>query len=326
MFTKLLKTCYFALAMMLVLVNIAEAAEAITIAVAKQPASALMHIAIENNYFADEQLNIKVTKHASGKRALLDGMVNGDADVVTAAEVPPVFRAFVADDFKIIATSNTMNNMNRVVARRDSGINKPSDIKGKRVATQNSSAVHYFLYLFMLKHDMLNEDVKMSFMKADKLPNALADNKIDAFSMREPYISQAVEKLGNNAIVFAEPGLFPQYDVVLVNKKLNNEPEVMAKVIRALYKAQEFARNNPVQAINIVAKFSETSVDKIRKIWNDFTLKLELSQAFLLALESEAEWIQSSGFIANHEEPDMLHFIDGSAMKLVLPEAYSIID
>jgi len=310
----------------LFLASFANAKDTIRIAVAKQPASALMHIALKNQYFANQGLDVIVTEHASGKRALLDGMVNGEADFVTAAEVPPVFRTFKADDFRFIATTNFMNNMNRVVARKDAGIQAPADLRNKKVATQSSSAVHYFLYLFLIKHNMLPKDVQMSYMKGKNLPAALAAGKIDAFSMREPYISEAVSLLKNNAIVFSEPGLFPQYDVLLATKDILKKPAVVKKVLLAIKQAQTFAEENPLQAMQIVAEFSNTNMSKLKTLWNDFHLKIELNQAFLLALESEADWIMDEGIISVGQEPDMLYFIDGSAMKSVLPEAFTIIE
>ena len=75
-----------------------------------------------------------------------------------------------------------------------------------KIATQRLSAVHYFLHLFLLKHDI--EDAELEFLKAEELPQALADGKIDAFSMREPFISEAHGLVGNNGIVFRESGTY----------------------------------------------------------------------------------------------------------------------
>jgi len=76
------------------------------------------------------------------------------------------------------------------------------------VATQRASAVHYFLHLFLLRHGMSEDDVDLSFMKAEELPGALSEGTIDAFSMREPFIGEAKRLMGEQAVVFSEPALY----------------------------------------------------------------------------------------------------------------------
>ena len=309
----------------LLLSSSALAATKLRLAVAGQPMSALMHIAVKEGFFKAEGLEVDVTTHISGKRALLDGLFAGKADVATTSDVPLAFNAFKRNDFRAVAAINFVDNTNRIVARKDAGIQSPEDLKGKRIATQKSSAVHYFMYLFLLKHGMLDEDVQVSYMKGNMLPKALANNEIDAFSMREPYVGQAVELLGDNAVVFAEPGLFPQFDLVLVKKDIAAQPELLESLVKGLLKAEQFAKNSPVKAMRDVADTVGTSPERIKKLWQDYQLNVHLPQALLLSLESEAAWIMDSGFVSSPSEPDMLKLIETAPLMKLKPEAVSII-
>ncbi|MES9908569.1 MAG: hypothetical protein ABW150_08700 [Candidatus Thiodiazotropha sp.] len=53
-----------------------------------------------------------------------------------------------------------------------------------------------------MEHEIYEKDLELSYFKAEQLPDKLASGAIDAFSMREPYISLAREKLPGKYIVF----------------------------------------------------------------------------------------------------------------------------
>ena len=320
-----LGTIAFLLAILMLPAHRVLAATSITIAVAQQPSSALMHIALNQDFFAEEGLNITIKTYPSGKRALIDGLFKGEADYATSAEVPVVFNAFSRNDFRIIAAINYLDNINRVIARRDAGILNAEDLRVKRVATQKSSAVHYFLYLFLVKHGMLEEDVALSYMKAEQLPEALAKGDIDAFSMREPYISKARSLLQGKVSIFAEPGLFPQFDVLVASERMVNNRHVTQSILKALIKAERFALEHPRQAITAVSAMTGVAREDIERLWPDFNLKVRLGQSLLLALESEVNWVLDSKLIAHDDIPDMLQLIEAAPLKALSPDSVSFI-
>lgn len=94
------------------------------------------------------------------------------------------------------------------MARRDRGIEEAADLRGKHIATQRGSAVHFFLHLCLVSHGLTEEDVTLSFMKGEELPAALAEGRIDAFSMREPYVSEASSLLGERVVIFGHKSIY----------------------------------------------------------------------------------------------------------------------
>lgn len=299
----------------------------IRIGVALQPSSALIIIALENGYLSAEGLEIDVKTYPSGKRALLDGLFTGDVDLVSASDAPIVFNSFARQDFSVIASIFSADNFNRVIARRDRGIAKPADLRGKRVATQKASAVHFFLHLFLLENGMSEKDVQLSFMKAGKLPGALARGDIDAFSMREPFISQAAQLLGqDNAVIFAEPGLYDQSDqVVVLNKTLKEKPDAIRRFLKALARAENFLINNTRKAVGILAKVTKGDRASLETGLSESRYKLELTQSLFLRLEDEARWVIDAKLTRHQTMPNFLRFIDTAPLKAVRPDAVTII-
>lgn len=300
--------------------------DAVTLAIPSHPTSFLAFVALEKGYFAAHGLDVTQTEYPSGKRALEEGLLAGKADLAWANEVPVAFSGFEHADFRILASTLSANNANRIIARRDAGIEKPEDLRGKRIATQKGSAVHFFLHLFLLEHGLKEKDVKLSFLKAEELSAALANGKIDAFSMREPFISQARFQLGPNAVLFQAPGLYEQMDVMLISAAaLERKPEIATKALQAMLDAETFVTAHPQETLAITAKFLKVEPASIEGILSNFKARIALSQSLLVLLESEARWAIRSGLESRTAIPDYLTLFHTESLSKLRPEAVTII-
>ena len=300
--------------------------EPLRMGLAMQPSSALALIARERGYFAKQGLAMEFHEYPSGKRALNEGLFTGTVDVATASDLPVAMAVLNGREVAILATTFNADNVNRIIARRDAGITAATELQGKRIATQKSSAVHYFLHLFMLENMLSVKQPGLNFMKAEQLPAALAEGRIDAFSMREPYISEAKKLLGENAIIFAAPGIYSQVDIAVASPALLNErPADISAILYALIEAEDFVANNPVEAIAIVASALGAPQVNIEQIWPTLNLHLRLEQALLLLLESEARWAIRHGYTSAKEVPDFLQHIRIAPLKQLKPGAVTLI-
>lgn len=295
------------------------------LALAMQPSNGLTMVALENAYFKKHGLDVTVSQHPSGKRAMHDALLADKADIASSADVPIVKHAFIDDDIVVLATAFNADNVNRIIARADSGIKTPTDLKGKRIATQHASAVHFFMHLFLLENGMDESQMTVSYMKAEKLPTALANNEIDAFSMREPYISQARDLLGDNSVVFASPGAYRQGESIITKKAfLEHNPEVVDRYLHALVDAEHFMLNNPKAAQQIIADTLKVPVSQLRENWDEYQFRLSMEQTSVILMEDIARWMLYQGIVDHQTIPN---FIDGVAvepLKKHKPEAVNI--
>lgn len=298
---------------------------AVRVAETRDVASALIHVALANGYFADAGLEVETRAYPSGKRSLA-GLFAGEVDFAVPSETPLVISGFDRRDFYVIASIASAGAYQRIVGRRDRGIEKPTDLRGKRIATQKGSAVHYFLYLFLLKHGLSTHEVRLTFLPAEELPPALAHGKIDAFSMREPYIGEARRLLGDKAVVFEEPGIYERYDLLVVQSDvLRANPEVARRMLRALARAEEFVRRQPQAAVAIVASRLGISESEVAAVWKEFELRLALSQTLLVNLDEQARWALDSKLVEVRPVPNYLELIHLDALKAVQPTAVTVI-
>ena len=304
----------------------AEEHPPLRIALAREPLCALLALAVERGYLAEEGVAAKTVDHYPSGKVALAGLLEGEVDVAPCAETPIVFRSFERQDFRIVATLGVSDNEPRVVARRDRGIGQPADLRGKRVATQRASAVHYFLYLFLLRHGMSEADVDLSFLTAEELPDALGRGTIDAFSMREPFVGKAQALVGEDAVVFAEPGLYVKtFNLVVREDLVASRPEMLRALLRALLRAETFARRHPADAIEALADWMGTDRAIVGQVWPELELRVSLGQGLLGVLEDQARWAMQRGFIEAERAPNYLDFVDPEPLAAVKPGAVTLI-
>jgi len=299
--------------------------ETATLGLALQSPSALVFIADHEGYFTQAGLVLQVRDYPSGKRAL-EGLLAGEADLVTSADVPCVVSSFERLDLRLLATICAADDEPRIVARKDRGIRQPGDLRSKRVATQKASAVHFFLHNFLGKYGLTERDVKLSFMKAEELAPALVAGTIDAFSMREPYVSEARRGLGDRAVVFAGPGLYRRTDsMVTTSGFLAARPQVAERLIAGLLQAEEMVAANPRRAAEVVAARLGLTPSEAAAVMHGLDLRVRLDQSLLQSLEDIARWAMHEKMTRQTTMPNYLPMLYLTGLEAQRPEAVTII-
>ena len=289
------------------------------------PLGALILIAHDQGFFSHYNLDVTLREYPIAKMAMED-MFAGKCSMATVAETPIVFSDLEKQNFSIFATINTSDNYEKIAARKDKGIQKPGDLKGKRIATQKGTIFHFFLHMFLLKNGLYENDVKLIYMNIEELPEALAKGEIDAFSMKEPTISRAKELLGDNVVVFTEPGLCRiTFNLVALNSFIKDKPDLIKKMLSALIQAEEFVKKYPDQSFKIVLEKVGIKESVMVALWRDFNLKVSLEQSLLLILEDETRWAIKNKLTEKTKVPNYLNFIYLDGLKEVKPEAVTII-
>ena len=298
--------------------------EKVRLGVTHAPPSWLMLIAHKKQFYKKNGLDVTLTTFKSGKRAL-KGMLSGKVDVATTAEGPIIFQNFKRKDFSIFATIGKSSNDNVIVAARDRGINKAADIKGKRISTQSKSSAHFYMHLFLLENGIAENSMIKSFMKIEDLPQELKQNKTDVISTREPFLSEAVKLLGDNAIVFETPGLYlKSFELVAFNTYIKKNKSILTKILKATLDAENFLNENKLEAVDLLSKTLSISKESVINSLLSLDLSVSLDQLLILNLEDEARWVINNKFYNEYRMPNFLEYIVVEPLKTVKPEVVTI--
>jgi NitT/TauT family transport system substrate-binding protein len=282
-------------------------------------------VADRRKLYASENLAVTVSNYPSGKLAL-GALLRGEVEMATVAQTPIVLESFKRHDLRIIAVLGSSDNEMKVVGRKDLGVLGPGDLKGKRVATQSVSSMHFFLHLYLLKHGMTWEDIKVRFVQPEELPGMLERGEVQAVSLREPFTSQVLAKLGGKAIVLEEPGLYVRsYCLVTTERMLREKPKAVAGVIRALLAADCLARREPTPVRAVLGNALGIPDAEMRSLWTSVELRICLPQALLLSMEDEARWVMSEHLTEVRTMPNFLEFLDVEPLVALRPDVVTVI-
>jgi len=299
--------------------------ENITIAYSTAPNAILVNIAFAKDYFAQEGLDATPQPHAFGKPAL-QSVIEGKADIAAVGDTPIVFAVMNGKKIKTLAVIQTSNRNEAIVARRDSGIAKPSDLKGKKIGITLGTTGHFFADSFLLAHGIDIKQVKVIDLKPDEMAEALATGKVDAVSTWNPTVTQLKKKLGSKGIMFFGESLYTEnFCVVAGQDYVKKNPEAIKKVLRAILKAEIFMQQHPEESRQIVAEFLKTDKAILDEIWDSFTFRVALDQALLVDFEDQTRWVIKNRLTSGTNMPNYLDFIYVDGLLAVKPDAVRII-
>lgn len=297
--------------------------EKITLAVTPWPASAAVYIAQEKGYFREEGLEVILHDYMSGHLGL-NAMLSGKEDLATAGESPISRAAVQGKPVAVVATICEIDQAILIIARKDKGIASLSDLKGKRIGLAATSAADYFLHVYLTTNGMNPRDIRIINMEPDKAVAALLKGDIDAVSTWAPHTVVLRDRLGDNALVLGDPGLYIMtWNLVAAPDYLKSNPERVGKLLRAIVKANRFIINHPDEARAVSRQYTGTDSPFYEKEWKNYRFLTLLDQSLILNMEDQARWMIKREGIRSRI-PNFLDIIYAEGLKSVQPGAVRI--
>ena len=303
-----------------------EKMESIVVAYAPFESIGLLTIAEDQQLFSRNGINVTLRKYDTGVSAL-DGMLNGEADIAVGTnEFPLVGRAFQKEKIRTIG-SIAKSDFIYVVGRRDRGIERISDLKGKRVGTTFRTIAEFFLGRFLELHGMSIKDITLVDLKTPaEWVDAVANGDIDAVATAQPYANSAKDRLGANAAFWSAQSNRPLFtQVISKDDWISKHPESVSRFLKALAQAEEYAIRNPAEAKATIQRRLNLDAAYMETLWSQNQYFLSLDQSLIVAMEDEARWMVRNGLTSGNEIPDFLNFIHEDSLKAIMPERVTII-
>ncbi len=288
--------------------------------------TALLWIAEDQRFFGQNGLNMTFRKYDSGAGSLA-GMMNGEADLaVGTTEFPLVGRAFRKAGIRMIA-SIAKSELIYLVGRKDRGIEKASDLRGKRIGTTLGTIAEFHLGRFLELNGMNMKDVVLIDVKTPaEWVNAVVNGDIDAVATAQPYARSARERLGANAVFWSAQSHQPQYALISSTAEwISQHPELVKRFVKALAEAEEYLIRHPAEAGAIVQARLDLDAAYIETGWTQNQFSATLDQSLILAMEDEARWMMANNLTAERTVPNFLEYVYEDALKAVKPRAVNII-
>ncbi len=300
--------------------------ESITVGYSPFESTALFWIAKDQHFLSWNGLNVTLRKYDTGVGSL-DGMLNGETEItVGTTEFPLVGRAFQRARIRTIGSIDKSEFV-YLVGRKDRGIEKVSDLKGKRVGTTLRTIAHFYLGRFLELHGMNMRDITLVDVKTPaEWVNAVVNGDIDAIATAQPYANSAKELLGANGVFWSAQSSQPQYGLISSTEEwIAKHPQLVRRFLKSLAQAEEYVIRNPAEAKTIVQKRLNLDASYMETVWLRNQFALSLDQSLILAMEDEARWMIKNNLTTEKQVPDFMNYIYVGGLKAVKPEAVKII-
>jgi putative hydroxymethylpyrimidine transport system substrate-binding protein len=223
-----------------------------------------LFIAQEKGYFAEE--NLEVTLYTPVDPSTVLQTVGAGEDDFGISYQPDVLLAR-AQGVPVVSIAGMVEHpLNSMVALESSGITRPGQLEGKKVGYPGIPTNEPLLDT-MLKFDGLAglEDVELvnvGFNLAESLLSGTVDAVVGAYWTHESIL---LENQGYPVTVMRmeEWGVPDYYELVLVASegKIQNDPDVIERLLRAIRKGYNEAASDPQAAVDVLIAGTNEEVD-----------------------------------------------------------------
>lgn len=264
----------------------------ITYAVPVTVAAIPTYVALEKGFWIEEGLDVQAQMFPSGRQAL-DALLASTAEVMSVSETP-LMHAILQGNKIYIVTTVTQHQEVKLIARRDRGIQSPSDLRGKRVATLPGTNSDYFMYEFFQKNNIPIESVNITNMNPPDMVTAFIQGNIDAYFAWEPHVYYAQKQLPQQSIVYPPGELYHGRHCVAMNQEfVRTHPDVVGKLMRGFQRAEKFVNEKPDESMAIVSKYTGMDIDALKSLWSEYKVSVGIDPQLLQILDQEARWARS---------------------------------
>jgi sulfonate transport system substrate-binding protein len=133
---------------------------------------------------------------------LLEGLNVGAVDVGYVGEAPPIFAQAAGAQFVYFGHDPAAPQAEAILITKDSPIRSVADLKGKKVALNKGSNVHYLLVKLLEKHGLQFSDIEPIYLAPADGRAAFESRRVDAWVIWDPF--QAAAEKATGARVLAD--------------------------------------------------------------------------------------------------------------------------
>ncbi len=133
----------------------------------------------------------------------LEALNVGSIDFGDVGEAPPIFAQAAGAPLAYVAATVPRPATEAVLVQKDSPIKTVADLKGKKVAYNKGSNVHYFLVKLLEKNGLKYQDVQSVFLPPADARAAFEKGAVDAWVIWDPFLAAAEVGLGGRILADA---------------------------------------------------------------------------------------------------------------------------
>jgi sulfonate transport system substrate-binding protein len=146
---------------------------------------------------------VKWTEFTAGP-VQLEALNVGSIDFGDVGEAPPIFAQAAGAPLAYVAATVPRPASEAVLVPAQSAIKTVADLKGKKIALNKGSNVHYFIVKLFEKHGLAYSDLNLVYLPPADARAAFEKGSIDAWVIWDPFLAAAEKTLSARVLADAQ--------------------------------------------------------------------------------------------------------------------------
>ncbi|TXN63749.1 sulfonate ABC transporter substrate-binding protein [Methylobacterium sp. WL6] len=175
---------------------------------------------------------------------LLEALNAGAIDLGSAGEAPPIFAQAANADLRYVGTEPPAPRGEAILVPKDSPIRAVSDLRGKTIALNKGSNVHFLVVRALEKAGIAYDAVRLVFLSPADANAAFVRGSVDAWAIWDPYLAAAERSTG--ARILADgTGIAPNRQFYLSRRAFTEaSPDIVSAILKAIAEVDTWAAGN----------------------------------------------------------------------------------
>lgn len=198
-------------------------------------------------------IQVKWVEFPAGPQ-LLEGLNVGSVVFGESGEAPPIFAQAASPNLVYVANQPAAPNAEALIVQKNSPIQSIQDLKGKRVALNKGSNVHYLLLKLLEKNQLTLQDIQVVYLPPADARAAFEKGAVDAWVIWDPFFAAAEQQIGARVLATGQ-NLVSNHQFYLADRKFADQhPEVLKTVVQQLNQTTEWVKSHQDDAARLLEK------------------------------------------------------------------------
>lgn len=206
---------------------------------------------------------------------LLEGLNVGAIDFGTVGEAPPIFAQAAGAPIVYVANQPPAPSAEAIVVPKGSPLKSVADLKGRKVALNKGSNVHYLLVKALEKAGVKYADVNVVFLPPADARAAFEKGAVDAWVIWDPFLAAAELQIGARVLADGS-GLVANHQFYLASRDYaDRKPQIVQAIVEELAKLDAWAAKNAKEVAQLLAPQIGLALDITERSANRFAYGIQ---------------------------------------------------
>lgn len=183
---------------------------------------------------------------------LLEGLNVGSIQFGETGEAPPIFSQAAQAPLVYVANQPPSPLGEALIVPKNSPYKTVAELKGKRIALNKGSNVHYLLLKLLEKNNLKLSDIQPIYLPPADARAAFEKGAVDAWVIWDPFLAAAEKQLGARSIANGK-NLVNNYQFYLADRNYAAQnPKIIQTVVNELTTTSQWIKSNQPAAAAIL--------------------------------------------------------------------------